>query len=53
MYLRIVGILNPDSTEGVFAISNLVASHVDIQNIDDLSRTLSGTALRFFKYIDK
>lgn len=51
MYLRIVGIPNPDSPNSIFTISNIVASRLNLQNINDLVRTSSGTGLSRFKYI--
>jgi len=50
VYLRIVGIPNPDGAESIFTVANIVASRVEIKHVDDLARTLSGTALRYFEY---
>ncbi len=51
MYLRLVGIPNPNGVESVFAISNIVASRVQLESVGDLARTRSGTALRHFEYL--
>ncbi len=53
VYLRIVGIPNPDGTDGVFAVANLVDKRLNLNNVDDFSRTASGTALRYFKYLSE
>jgi len=50
MYLRIVGIPNPDAPNSIFTIANVVASRIDLQSIDDLARTSSGIGLSRFKY---
>jgi hypothetical protein len=51
MYLRLVGIPNPGGAASIYAVINVVASRVELQSIDDLARTRSGTALRFFEYL--
>ena len=53
MYVRLVGIPNPDRPESIFAIANIVASRVDLENLDDLARTRTGTMLRFFEYLSE
>jgi len=51
MYLRIVGIPNPDGPNSIFTISNVVASRLNLKSIDDLARTSSGAGLSRFEYI--
>jgi hypothetical protein len=51
MYVRLVGIPNPDADASVFAVANIVASRFELESVDDLARTRSGTTLRFFEYL--
>lgn len=51
MYLRIVGILNPDSEHSVVAISNVVAARQAIPTPNDFPQTRSGTALKNFQFL--
>lgn len=51
MYIRIVGIPNPNGPESVFTVANIVAARQEVPTPDDLPRTRSGTTLRNFKYI--
>ena len=53
MYARLVGILNPNSTHGVFMVANIAAARLPLDNPDQLAtKTRSGAALKTFKYID-
>lgn len=51
MYVRIVGILNPDNEHGVVALSNVVSAREEIPTPNDFPRTRSGTALKNFQFI--
>jgi hypothetical protein len=53
MYVRMVGIINPDSEDIVLAVANIVDSRAELASLDDLARTFTGTALRFFEYIEE
>ena len=52
MYVRLVGIPNPDNPSSVFAVANVVAGRTEIGNAEDLtSKTRSGRALTTFRYL--
>jgi len=51
IYARLVGILNPDAMDGVFAVANIVAARFDLQSLDDLALTGGGKTLSSFKYV--
>lgn len=51
MYLRLVGILNPDSEQSVFTIANVVAARQPIPTPDDFPQTRGGVALKNFHFI--
>ncbi len=52
MYLRIVGIPDPDGPHGIFAIANVVAARQDLPTPDDFPRTRGGAAIRYFKFLE-
>jgi hypothetical protein len=53
MFVRLVGIPNPESRFSVFAITNVVAQRTKIADGDDLTeKTRSGRALTTFRYLD-
>jgi len=52
-YVRMVGIVNPDSEDSILAVANVVASRADLASLDDLARTFTGTALRFFEFLEE
>lgn len=52
MYLRIVGIPNPNGPDSVFAVANVVAALEPLPSPDDFPRTRGGAALRHFDYLD-
>ena len=51
MYVRLVGFLNPNDKNGVFAVANIVADKYEITNLDQLFLTGSGQTISSFKYI--
>lgn len=51
MYLRIVGIPDPDGPHGVFSIANVVAARQELPTPDDFPRTRGGAAIRYFKFL--
>ncbi len=51
LYVRIVGIPNPDGETSIFSVSNVVADRFDLTGPDDLSLTGSGKTLASFEYI--
>ncbi len=53
MYVRIVGIINPDSQDSILAVANVVASRAELESLGDLARTFTGTSLRFFEYLEE
>ena len=53
MYVRLIGVPNPDGPDSVVAVANIVASRVPLESLDDLARTFTGTALRHFEYLDE
>ncbi|MBN9671300.1 hypothetical protein [Roseibium aggregatum] len=53
MYLRIVGILNPNSRDGIVAIANVVASRLDLPAPNDFPRTRGGVLLKNFRFLDE
>lgn len=52
IYLRIVGIPNPNGPESVFAVANVVASREPLPSPDDFPRTRGGAAIRHFEYLE-
>lgn len=52
IYIRLVGIPNPDAPDSVFTIANVVAARQLLPSPDDFPQTRGGTALRHFKYLD-
>lgn len=53
MYVRLVGIINPDSEHSILAVSNVVSDRAELESLDDLARTFTGTALRHFEYLNE
>jgi hypothetical protein len=51
MYVRLVGIPNPNSRFSVYTVSNIVARRTKVESADDLtSKTRSGRSLTTFQY---
>ncbi|MCB9994354.1 MAG: hypothetical protein H6873_11945 [Hyphomicrobiaceae bacterium] len=53
MYLRIVGILNPDSEDTVFAIANVASEQMSLPTPDDFDKTRGGYVLSKFEFLPK
>lgn len=51
MYLRIVGIINPQSDHTVFAIANVVDAQVKLTNPDQYAQTRGGIVLSNFQFL--
>ncbi|MCB1517909.1 MAG: hypothetical protein KDJ19_09900 [Hyphomicrobiaceae bacterium] len=51
MYLRIVGILNPDSEKTVFAIANVASKYLSLPTPDDFDKTRTGYMLSKFEFL--
>jgi len=53
VYLRIVGIPQPDQEASVFSVANVIATHTTVTIIDDMvGKTKSGLAMTTFRYIE-
>jgi hypothetical protein len=53
MFVRLVGIPNPNSKFSIFAVINVVAGQTKIESADDLSsKTRSGRSLTTFRYLN-
>ncbi len=52
LYVRLVGIPNPDSENSIFSVANIVADKFDLSSLDDLALTASGKTLDSFKYLN-
>ena len=53
IYIRLVGILNPNGPDSIVALINIVADRMPMENINDMARTFTGTALRYFEFIEE
>jgi hypothetical protein len=51
MYLRIVGVYDPDGPHGVFTVANVVAARQELATPDDFPRTRGGAAIKHFKLL--
>ena len=51
LYVRIVGIPNPNGEISIFSVANVVADKFDLSDPDDLALTGSGKTLSSFEYI--
>ena len=51
MYLRMVGFLNPDAAESVFAVSNISSKLTPITDAEQFPRTRSGVTIGQFKFL--
>lgn len=51
MYLRIVGLFDPDGPHGVFSVANVVAAMQELPSANDFPRTRGGAAVRHFKFL--
>jgi hypothetical protein len=51
VFVRLVGILNPNDQDSVFAIANIVASKVPINAPEDLANTRSGAVISKLTYL--
>jgi hypothetical protein len=54
IYVRLVGIPHPDpnNTNGVLAVANIVAGVLELSGPEDLARTRGGVALEHFEFAD-
>jgi|TARA_B100002003_G_scaffold77621_1_gene72609 hypothetical protein len=50
VHLHLVGIPNPDHTESILAVSNILESQVTLHLLDDLAKTRNGKTLSSFRY---
>ena len=50
VHLHLVGIPNPDHTESILVVSNILESQVTLRPLDDLAKTRSGKTLSSFRY---
>ncbi len=53
MFLRIVGIPDPDGPHGVFSVANVVAARQELPAPDDFPRTRGGATLRHFEFLNE
>ncbi|HHG91122.1 MAG TPA: hypothetical protein ENJ90_11695 [Devosia sp.] len=53
LFVRIVGIPNPDGETSIFSVANIVADMFELTGPDDLALTGSGKTLASFEYIGK
>jgi len=53
VYVRLVGILNPDSPDAIFSVSNIVADRFEFTSLDELEFTGGGKTLSSFEYISE
>ena len=53
MFVRLVGILNPNDKDSVFALANIVASRVPINSPEDLANTRTGAVISRLTYIKR
>ncbi len=51
IYVRITGYLNPNKTDGIFSVANIVADKYDITNLEQLFLTGSGKTIESFEYL--
>ncbi|MCF6326482.1 MAG: hypothetical protein L3J21_04215 [Devosiaceae bacterium] len=53
MALRIVGVIKPDSSDGIYAVSNVVSRLYPFSGPGDIGLTLTGVAMRNFTYLNQ
>ena len=53
MYLHVVGYLNPNDENSVFAVANVVGARFDLKTLDDLALTATGETIDSFRYLEK
>ncbi len=51
VYVRLVGILNPNSPDAIFSVSNILGERFEFTNLDELEFTGGGKTLSSFEYI--
>ncbi len=49
--IRIVGLLHPNSTDGIFSVSSIITKFYDLTSPNDLALTATGALMREFTYL--